>query len=269
VSQTGLGANAQAAGERAQALLNPDGSLNQAGFEAATAGIVEKAQGILKAANQNERKQLTGQFNEMYRDTPLARGVMGRIFDQDQGGARLGGVVEMAKGNHIDNTRVAGYEAAIREGSMFGGHRIGDGENGESGGSVAKVLAYYAATVGQNGQALSERQVADMQSTFASLTPIEQFVVREQIAKWDSDNPNPSELVTLLPQAARGERDLGNLGGAPTQVPQNSLREYDRSGGEHYVGMDAMGSPDTMEIYSEKRKQQERDRGIREGYSTF
>jgi len=193
VSETGLGRNAQAAGQRAQALLNPDGSLNQEAYQQHSAALVEKGQGILNAANENERRQAEAAFNEFFQGTYLANGFMGQAGADDRGGARLGGVLAMAQGNHNDNTRVPGYEAAIRDGSMFGGHRIG--------GNAAKVLAYYAATVGQNGQALSERQVADMQATYAALTPIEQFAVREQIAKWDSDSPRPDKFEPLLGQA--------------------------------------------------------------------
>jgi len=92
------------------------------------------------------------------------------------------------------------------------------------------VLAYYAATTG-NGQALSERQAADMQATFASLPASQQLAVREQIAEWHSGSPLPSKVVQLLPQTARDTRDLGNLGATPAKVPENSLREYDTSGG--------------------------------------
>jgi len=266
VSETGLGRNAQAAGDRAKPFLNPDGSLNQPVFEAASAGMKEKARGVLSAANENQRAQMSDEFNAMYANTPLGQGWMRRLTNDDQGGARLGGVVEMAKGNHIENTRVAGYEAAIRDGSMFGGHAIagGVGNNGDA----AKVLAYYAATVGQNGQALSERQVADMQATYAALTPIEQFAVREQIAKWDSDSPRPSEVVPLLAQVARAAPDPDKIGVAPAQVPSNSLREYDSSGGfteqTYHGGLDGHATV-PVPVYSEQRQQQERERNIREG----
>jgi len=262
VAETSLGAGAQAAGQHAKEFLNPDGSLNQAKVETASEGVKQRARGILSAVNAANRQQMAAEFNETYANTPFGQGWMRRLTNDDQGGARLGGVVEMAKGNHIENTRVAGFEAAIRSGGMFGGHQIGDGDNSKNGGSVAKVLAYYAATVGQNGQALSERQVADMQATYAALTPIEQFAVREQIAKWDSDSPRPSEFVPFLAQVAREDPDPDKIGKVPARAPENSQRPAAAMVDTRSTTMNDMPR---WEYRTEADRQRAVERNIREG----
>jgi len=142
---------------------------------------------------------------------------------------------------------------------------VGDGANGANGangGSVAKVLAYYAATVGQNGQALSERQVADMQATYASLTPIEQFAVREQIAKWDSDSPRPSEFVPFLANVARADPDPDKIGVAPARVPENSQRMAPAMVDTRSTVMNDMPR---WEYRTEADRQRATERNIREG----